>query len=126
MNIHKTTVCKMRTCGALLVMACFNAPIGNAQAAVPGEPRQMVVQFADLDVSRTAGIAILYRRIASAAREACQPLSERDLSQVIGWHLCIDHAIARAVGDLGIPALTGYYLAKTGRTGWPNRVAKQP
>jgi UrcA family protein len=90
------------------------------------QPRQQVVNFADLDISRPQGITILYRRIESAARGVCGSVSERELSQVVRWHVCLDQAITRAVSGLSIPALTSYHLLKTGQTGTPQRVAKQP
>jgi UrcA family protein len=126
MNRHKTIMRKTRTSG-LLVMTCFSALIGNVMAAAPDrELQRQVVQFADLDVSRPQGITALYQRIASAARQVCEPFSERDPSQVVRSHMCMDQAITRAVGRLNIPALTSYHLVKTGRSDVAHRVAKQP
>jgi UrcA family protein len=128
MDMNKTNVCK--TAG-LLVAACFGALAGSVLAAAP-DPRQQVVNFADLDVSRPQGIAILYRRIESAAREVCGSVSERELSQAIRWHVCLDQAITRAVSGISIPALTSYHMVKAGRSDavffrpTAQRVAKQP
>jgi UrcA family protein len=129
MNMHKTNMWKPRKprANGLLAMTCLSALIGNVLAASPdGELRQQVVQFADLDVSRPQGITALYGRIASAASQVCELFSERDPSQVVRWHMCMDQAITRAVGHLNIPALTSYYLVKTGRSDVAHRVAKQP
>lgn len=72
------------------------------------------VNFADLDVSRSAGAAVLYSRIRSAARDVCEPAIAREsMSRTIR---CMDAAIARAVADVNAPALTSYHLAKTNRT----------
>jgi UrcA family protein len=127
MNMHKTNILKTRTASALLVMTCFSALIGNVLAAASDDkPPQQVVNFADLNVSRPQGIAILYRRIESAARRVCGNVSERELSQAIRWHVCLDDAIARAVRSVSLPALTTYYRVKTGRSDAPQQVAKQP
>jgi UrcA family protein len=127
MNMHKTITLKTRTASGLLVMTCFSALIGNVLAAAPdGKPPRQVVNFADLDVSRPQGIAILYRRIESAARGVCGHVSERELSQAIRWHVCLDEAIARAVSTVSLPALTRYYRVKTGLGDAPQQIAKQP
>jgi UrcA family protein len=127
MNTQKANIRKMRTAGGLLGIICFGALIGNVLAATPdGQPRQQVVQFADLDVSRAQGITRLYQRIESAAHGVCKPSSDRDLSQVARSRVCLEQAITRAVSKLDIPALTSYYLVKRRGNDTPQRVARQP
>jgi UrcA family protein len=101
--------------------------MGNALAASPNDARpQRVVEFSDLNVRGTPGIKILYQRIEAAAHDVCDSTGEKELAQVVRWHLCLDQAIARAVNDLSIPALTSYHMAKTGRSVTGTTVAKQP
>ena len=75
------------------------------------------VRYADLDLSRDAGAAALYSRIRIAARQVCVPTYG-----TFTWKLldptssCMELAITRAVADVNAPALTSYYLAKTGQT----------
>jgi UrcA family protein len=53
-----------------------------APAAAEGrdtEVRQKVGKFADPDLKRSAGIALLYGRIKAAALDVCEPLDSKDL-----------------------------------------------
>jgi UrcA family protein len=91
--------------------ACTDA----AAAEQATEVATRTVSYADLDLTRNAGAAALYSRIHFAAKQVCEPVS-------VTWtwldpaRRCIEAAITRAVADVNAPALTGYYLAKTGRT----------
>ena len=92
--------------------------MGSALAAageLTADVRARVVQFADLDLTRSAGVTVLYARIKSAAREVCEPINARALAASQAAHKCAAESIARAVADVNAPALTGYHLAKTGR-----------
>jgi UrcA family protein len=80
------------------------------------EPAKRIVHFTDLDLTRGPGVAVLYARIKSAARDVCEPVNARALESIVSAHRCVEQAIARAVADVSAPGLTGYYLAKTGRT----------
>lgn len=85
------------------------SPAGFA-AAAPGEVRRQVVRFADLDLTRPAGARELYQRIRYAARNVCETYDHlgRDRD-------CVEQAIARAVGDVGVPLLTTRHQASTQR-----------
>jgi UrcA family protein len=87
-----------------------------AAAVEPGEVATRRVNFADLDLTRSAGVAVLYARIKSAAGEVCEPVNAGALESVMLSHRCTEQAIARAVADVNAPGLTSYYLAKTRQT----------
>jgi UrcA family protein len=90
--------------------ACADATATERGADVPSRR----VRFADLDLTRGAGAAVLYSRIHSAAREVCEPaIVSFPQKWMVGTRRCVDEAIARAVADVNTPALTSYYLAKT-------------
>ena len=73
-----------------------------------------VVHFADLDLTRNAGVAALYARIQSAAREVCAPTGSRGLQSIVARDRCMTQSIARAVANVNVPTLTSYHLVKTG------------
>jgi UrcA family protein len=71
------------------------------------EVRRKVVNFADLNLSREAGVKTLYRRISVAANYVCAPLSyQRDLGQAAQWRACREKAIANAVAEIDHPLLS--------------------
>jgi UrcA family protein len=107
----------MKTAIPCTLLALLLSSLSAAAAAVElGEFATRTVCFADLDLTRSAGVAVLYARIQSAAREVCEPLIARALESVERSHRCTEQAIARAVADVNAPALTSHYLAKTRQT----------
>jgi UrcA family protein len=78
------------------------------------EQSSRVVRYADLDLNRASGVVTLYSRINSAAREVCEPLDVLMVKLLRERFDCRQDAIARAVSQVNSPALTSYYLAKTG------------
>ena len=80
-----------------------------------GDVDQRVVSLAGIDLNQPAGAALAYRRIERAARSVCRnfeptmPSTHRQL-----WTSCVEGSIARAVTDVGSPALTAYSATKSG------------
>jgi UrcA family protein len=117
-----------RAYGWMPVLLAAAGAIGWTAAAHASDadydiPRQ-VVKFADLDLDSVAGASTLYRRIESAADRVCdEPSGGRGLSAVIGLNTCKAQAIRRAVYSVNSAALTGLYLAKTGRADKPITMA---
>jgi len=78
---------------------------------------QTTVHFDDLDIDRTAGAAVLYRRIQGAAERVCgepQLIGSRQVSP--SWRRCVAQAVDRAVVAVDRPALTDYHRVHT----WPS------
>ena len=100
-----------------LLLATF---VGSTTLGVAAEKSDevptRVVRFADLDLTRSAGVKVLYARITFAAREVCEPINARALGVIQAARKCVDESIARAVADVNAPALTSYHRAKTGQT----------
>jgi UrcA family protein len=84
-----------------------------ANAGSPEQSTQRTVRFADLDLSRPAGVAVLYQRIRVAAWEVCQPLNERDLMLLAASRSCVRDAIDHAVDDVHSLTLSRYHQTKT-------------
>lgn len=76
------------------------------------ERPQVVVHFADLDLSRSQGAAVLYHRLRAAAETVCAPLDDRDLGRHIRFKECVQSALSTAVAEVDRAALTEYYRAR--------------
>lgn len=78
----------------------------------PGPP--VVVHFADLDLSRSQGAAVLYQRLKVAAETVCFPFDDDlTLARQRIYKACVQSAISTAVAKVHRPALTAYYEANT-------------
>jgi UrcA family protein len=75
---------------------------------------QTTVHFGDLNIDQTAGAAVLYRRILSAARHVCGEPHLLDSHMIsASWRRCVAQAVDRAVVAVDRPALTGYHRVHT-------------
>jgi UrcA family protein len=108
----------MKTAIRCTLLAVLMTSLNAVAAAVElgDEPAKRIVHFADLDLTRSVGVAVLYARIKFAARDVCEPVNDRDLAAVVSTRRCMEQAIARAIADVNAPTVTSYYLAKTGQT----------
>jgi UrcA family protein len=98
---------------ALIATAIFGALASSfsaVSAADAGpEPVSLTVKFADLNISKPPGAAVLYARINAAAKGACSFYwfkSDADEDR------CVHGAIANAVMKINQPALFAVYNAK--------------
>ena len=89
---------------AATALALMSAP---ASAQSNAEGRQLVISYADLDLSSERGVRILDRRLRAAAQEACGPTSESDLEGKNDARECRLEtlAYARAQRDTAIAGL---------------------
>jgi UrcA family protein len=85
----------------------------SAHAASPQNVPSVVVHFADLDLSRSEGITVLYHRLKGAAETVCAPHDGRDLARHMSFKACVQSAISTAAAKVDQPALTAYYETKT-------------
>ena len=84
----------------------------SAHAAPPQNVPSVVVHFADLDLSRSAGATVLYQRLKGAAETVYAPLDDRNVARHMSFRACVQSAISTAVAKVDQPALTAYYEAK--------------
>jgi UrcA family protein len=59
-----------------------------------------------LDISKPTGAKVLYRRIVAAANRVCPANSYTYMLTQKGVRECTEHAIDKAVKDVGSPALS--------------------
>ena len=86
-----------------------------ANAAPPQNPPTVIVRFADLDLSHSQGVTVLYQRLKEAAETVCVPQNGRDPGSQTRYKTCWQSALGTAVAKVDQPALTAYYRAKFGR-----------
>ena len=92
-------------CAALAVAA-------TSFAAAPSVDSPAVsVRFDDLNLTTTAGVNSLYRRISFAARQVCPDVYSRDLVVVAAGQRCQASAISEAVRKLNNPQLALVHAA---------------
>jgi UrcA family protein len=96
------------------LLALSLGPLSSVAAAIErgDDPPARTVDFADLNLSSSAGAAVLYARIKSAAAEVCEPVNARALESFLSAKRCAEQSIARAVAYVNAPALTSLHLAK--------------
>jgi UrcA family protein len=106
---------------SLITSAIFGAlALGcgpQSPAAQSGDPPQVAVKFADLNLATRQGASALYGRIAAAADEVCQSnaVESRDLFAQQQMRACVHKAIADAVAKVGQPQLLAIYNARNHR-----------
>ena len=82
------------TLAALLITN--SAPSAHAASARVMDLQSVSVQYRDLDLSHTSGVAALNHRIARAAEIACGPVDHRNLQAADGFAACRQAAIDNA------------------------------
>jgi UrcA family protein len=110
MNITKI---RATTISAAIVLG-FGAAAASASTSsnqyVSDGVNKYIVRFADLDLSKVDGAAVLYNRLRQAAAIVCRPPESRSLGMAATqYRVCVDHAIAGAVASVGSPMLSQYY-----------------
>lgn len=100
-------------------IVCCALPLASIQAAeaplslqVGSEFAHRTVNFRTLDLTRDEGVARLYSRIRSAAELVCEPASVEQLKSSVRTRRCQSEAVARAVADVNVPALTNLHEGK--------------
>ncbi len=107
----------MKRLNTLLVLALALSTPAACLAVPPGdeEPRTRAILVSDLDLSRTADAAQLYRRIERAAIYVCEPFTSDSLARTMLYRKCVSGAIGRAVTEVNSPLFTQYVAHTDGR-----------
>lgn len=96
----KSTTAKRYASLAMAVLAA-SLTANFASAATPDDgPKQRVVNFSDLDLSRPQDAHRLYTRIKHAAREVCDNNPSSDLRLIKLYETCLAKAINDAVAQV--------------------------
>lgn len=97
----------------------------TAHAASPQDAPSVVVHFADIDLARSEGAAVLYHRLKVAAETVCYPLDDRSLPRHWVFKTCVRNTIGAAVARIDRPALTAYYKAQQGERNATIAIARE-
>lgn len=104
----------MNSRSATLVLSILLATGPFVTAHADEVPRQPV-KFSDLDLRADAGVHKLYARIQVAAREVCEIYDLGTLGSKTVVNRCRAGAVAGAITELNMPALTRYHAEKSGQ-----------
>ena len=110
-----------RVASAAILGVVLNAAYGEEA------PKSLTVQFADLDLSKDAGLARLFDRIKGAATRVCSGHSGgttlRDKQQ---YETCVDFALSNAVARVDRPELTDYIVGRHSIEKKAAKIASRP
>ena len=118
-NRVSTTVraCTIRIAWVTLASAGGSMLVDAAQASDASDTTpHKVVSFKDLNLNSPEGVAVLYKRIKSAAYDVCESPDRYDLSQ-FKTQICVRDAMSRAIVQVNNPMLTSLHESKTGKAG---------
>lgn len=93
---------------ASVIFGVFVAGFSTGSSADPGSV-SINVKYADLNVASPSGALVLYRRIQSAAKTACNFFWFKTDADEAG---CVQHTIANAVRKVNQPMLSAVYNSK--------------
>jgi UrcA family protein len=111
MNTITSTSLRTLVAGAILsALALSFATVSSADEGTT--PPQVIVKFADLDVSTSQGAVVLYGRIHSAAVNVCWRTYDSDLAYKLNKDACLQKVIADAVTHVNQPALSAVFASK--------------
>jgi UrcA family protein len=99
------------------VLAVLLSPLGSAATVMsPGfATTSRTVNFADLDLSNSKGVATLYHRIRRAAGQVCDSDEPTSLHTLPYVRICQEQAIDQAVKDVSSYGLTSLHAQATNR-----------
>jgi UrcA family protein len=111
MNTIPSTSLRTLVAGAILSALVFSiATVSSAEEHTT--PPQVVVKFADLDLSTAQGAVALYGRIRGAADDVCSRMYISTEAYRRHKDVCLQKLIADAVNKVNQPSLSAVYASK--------------
>jgi UrcA family protein len=93
---------------AAMWLVCVFAVSDAFASDQDGQVRMEDIVFQDLNLTTTAGVDALYRRIHAAAERVCAVSGETELGAASASAKCTKEAEARAIEKINLPALTAF------------------
>jgi UrcA family protein len=91
------------------LMVLATATASAAQVVGP----DVLVRYADLDITTVAGAEKLYERIQQAAAQVCPAPNSPLASAHVALVRCRNEVVAHAVSSVGSPQVTAVFAART-------------
>jgi UrcA family protein len=111
MKTITSTTLRSLVAGAILSALAFSfATLSSAKEATT--PPQVIVKFADLDLSTSQGAVALYGRIRAAAEDVCSRMYISTEAYRRHKDVCLQKLIADAVNKVNEPALSTVFASK--------------
>jgi UrcA family protein len=86
------------------------SPVEIVRGAAPDpEVPSVTLQYRSTDLDTQHGVAVLYRRIRSAASSVCGVYDRVLLEEKVRWDECVGQAVERAVAAVHSDSLTAYH-----------------
>jgi UrcA family protein len=105
------------TIAVSVVLTGCSVPADARDRESAGPVRSVIVRYAELDLSKPQGIAVLYGRIQTAAQRVCRADSSAyGLYDRANYSKCYRAAVERAVSQVNLLTLTALHRAKTSST----------
>jgi UrcA family protein len=112
MNVFRSSIVTGATAlGLTLASLCAVPAIAADRDA--NEPRKVVVQYDELDLSSKQGAQTLYARLRNAARQVCASYESRDPSRRAIWDACYNQSLSNAVMQVNREAVTALHQRQT-------------
>ncbi len=90
-----------------VVLCGFMAVAATVSVAAPADDVASVeVRYGELDLARSAGAEVFYRRLKNATREICGPVNARSAVLMRKWTECYQGTLDTAVATANRPMIT--------------------
>jgi UrcA family protein len=100
----------------LVLVLCAGSALGAAcpAPASAANGSELAVSYQDLNLSNTADVRVLYRRLKHAATNVCGDVPQQELARHQAFERCYRDALSRAVMQVNLPQLQAMYQSETG------------
>ena len=111
MLMHQSRLTPVRVVGTALVVVAATL-LADIAAAKERDAVSTVVNYSDLDLTRSADTARLYARLKYASQKVCAAYDSRELGTRDLHAACYDKALSSAVAEVNDARLTSLHAAE--------------
>jgi UrcA family protein len=111
MLMHQSRLAPARVFGAVIAIVAATL-IGDIAAAKERDAASTVVNYTDLDLTRSVDTARLYARLKYASQKVCNSYDSRELRTRDLYAECVDKALNNAVAEVNDAKLSSLHAAE--------------